>query len=275
MVKVYISKVKKEARAELKLLLALARGKKSFEQVAEDARDFSYAGKNISALAHCNAARGVTERLVGLTGISKESLDYFPIRFKGEDDESVPKQHPFSLISRRVMRTLAKDGGYFEVNSKSVDPSIVASSFTNSPLYREHPLVQQAAQVGETVVPLSFYSDGISIASSPHEDTLYTIYLSFLNRDSTENAKPEGKHVFITFRKSQMTSDTMNDIVDLWLFNIMQNPFLDVFPKPRFFQAKLNNISCMMWSSLGHSVVGIAGDSACFDFCGVSNSPLQ
>ena len=38
MVKVYISKVKKEARAELKLLLALARGKKSFEQVAEDAK---------------------------------------------------------------------------------------------------------------------------------------------------------------------------------------------------------------------------------------------
>ena len=82
----YITKQEKAAVAEKKLLLACARGKKSFEQVVEDAKDFSFAGTTIANLVSSNAARGVTNRLVELTGISKDSLDYCPIRVKGEDD---------------------------------------------------------------------------------------------------------------------------------------------------------------------------------------------
>ena len=44
MPKRYVTKREKEARAEVKLLYALARGKKTFQQVVEDAQDFSYAG---------------------------------------------------------------------------------------------------------------------------------------------------------------------------------------------------------------------------------------
>ena len=69
----YITKAAKEARAELKLLLSLARGKKTFEQVVDDARDVSHAGQALSNLVASNAARGVTKRLVELSGVGQES----------------------------------------------------------------------------------------------------------------------------------------------------------------------------------------------------------
>ena len=67
---------------------------------------------------------------------------------------------------------------------------------------------------------MSLYSDGISIAAKPHEETLYTVYISFLNRSANENAKHNRKHVFTTFRKSQMTDDTPNDIMDILLWEL-------------------------------------------------------
>ena len=167
-----------------------------------------------------NAAWGVTKRLVEVTGIGKANLDYFPIRFKDEDEGSTPKIHPFALLSKRVERLLGEDESFFELHLESTRANTVASSFTNSPLYREHPLVRECVPSGVTVLPLSFYSDGISIASKPHEDTLYTIYVSFLHRTADENAKHKGKHVYTCFRKSQMTADTLNDILDIMLWEL-------------------------------------------------------
>ena len=59
------------------------------------------------------------------------------------------------------------------------------------------------------------YFDGLGIASDPYEDTLYTISLTFINRSSNENAKPIAKHTYTVYRKSQMTDETLNDIIDV------------------------------------------------------------
>ena len=63
MVKKYVPKAAKEKVAELNLLLDLARGKKTFEQIVSDATDFSYAGDSIENLIDSKASRNVTERL--------------------------------------------------------------------------------------------------------------------------------------------------------------------------------------------------------------------
>ena len=77
---------------------------------------------SIRNLISSNAARGVTQRLTEITGISKGSLDYFPIRFKGEDDGVVSRRHPFSLVSKRVERLLDLDDSYFEVCAGRCQP---------------------------------------------------------------------------------------------------------------------------------------------------------
>ena len=57
----------------LELLIELAQGAKTFEQVGRDARRLG-----LHTLVHTNPARGITQRLRELTGISKESLSWFP-----------------------------------------------------------------------------------------------------------------------------------------------------------------------------------------------------
>lgn len=70
----YKTRRQKAAAAELDLLLSLARGKKTFEQVVEDAKSFGFAGSEIQRLVTSNPARGVTQRLEQVAGISKNSL---------------------------------------------------------------------------------------------------------------------------------------------------------------------------------------------------------
>ena len=112
MVKCYVKQQSWIDAAELKLLKSIACGKKTFEQAAQDAMNFSYGGNELRALLRdSNAARGVTQRLKQVTGIGKDSLDYFPIRFKSPDatEDLKVKMHPFSLLSRCVERILAGD----------------------------------------------------------------------------------------------------------------------------------------------------------------------
>ena len=85
-------------KAELKLLMDLAAGKKSFAQVCEDATTFSYDGSELQRLASSNAARGITRRLEELTGISADSLTYMRIR-TGEGNTSV---QPFALLTNHI-----------------------------------------------------------------------------------------------------------------------------------------------------------------------------
>ena len=66
-------------QAELELLIELASGAKTFVQVERDAARFG-----LASLIHANPSRGITERLKELTSISKETLDFFPIRCKPE-----------------------------------------------------------------------------------------------------------------------------------------------------------------------------------------------
>ena len=93
---------------------------------------------------------------------------------------------------------------------KPCDTDAVASSFINSPEYKGHPLVQQHRPASETIIPISFYSDGISVASNPRSDTLYVIYLSFMHRDMDECAHPSQKHVFTFGNLYEALDDATN-----------------------------------------------------------------
>ena len=64
---------------ELDLLIELASAQKIFNQVRKDA-----ARLGLWSLVASNTARGITQRLHELTGISKDSLCRFPIRCKPE-----------------------------------------------------------------------------------------------------------------------------------------------------------------------------------------------
>lgn len=128
--------------------------------------------------------------------------------------------HPFSLLSSHVERILAEDISFFEVRAEPVSANTVASSFVNSRIYQNHPLVQERCPLGETILPVSMYWDGLSIGSDPYEDTLYNISFTFLHRSADENAKPLAKHTFTVYRKSQMTDDTLDDIMSILLWEL-------------------------------------------------------
>ena len=90
------------------LLRELAAGKKTFEQVKDDALKFAFAGKKLKNLARSNASRGIKDRLKQLTGIGEDTLDFFPLRRQGE-----AKGHPFSLLHKKIQNLLAGDPGHF------------------------------------------------------------------------------------------------------------------------------------------------------------------
>lgn len=97
MVKEYVTKRQLEAKAELKLLRSVARGKKSFAQACEDTADFEFAGNIVGGLTISNAARGIKKRIGEITSVTKSTLDYFPIRFKSYD--STPRADPGSCLT--------------------------------------------------------------------------------------------------------------------------------------------------------------------------------
>ena len=76
-------------QAELELLIELASGQKTFIQVQRDARRSGWESLDRDS----NPARGITQRLRELTGVSKESLSFFPIRCKLEG-----KQTPTNVL---------------------------------------------------------------------------------------------------------------------------------------------------------------------------------
>ena len=144
-------------QAELELLVELASGFKTFEQVKADAVRFG-----LPTLIHSNPSRGITARLKELTGISKESLTFFPIRCKLEaatNGSTMP--HPFVLPSTIVEKCLEKDEYFFQIHRSPIADDVEASKLINSPEYLSHELVQECLPRGETVIPMSLYSDGL------------------------------------------------------------------------------------------------------------------
>lgn len=211
------------------LLLELALGKKTFEQVAVDARRLVRKGADLSALTGSNAARCITQRLQELTGISKDSLHFFDVRCKpGTADPGLAGEKmklPFILLSTHIEQLIAKDQYYFEADLRRPDGDIAASSFLNSREYINHELVQHCYPLGETVVPVGLYSDGISVGMDPHGDSLYAVYIYFLNRPPKEAGRPEAKFVYTVYRKSEATPETLQDIwrVLLWELQALQH----------------------------------------------------
>ena len=213
---------------ELALLLELARGKKSFEQVSIDAKRLCSRGADLSALCGANPSRSISLRLLQLTGISKDTLNFFPVRCKplAADPRLTGNvmRLPFILLSTHVKQILAKDPHYFEVDIGHQREGVAASDFVKSREYINHGLVQSSHPLGETVVPVGLYCDGIAVGADPHADSLYVIYLYFLHRPSREAGSPESKFVFTVFRKSESTDDTSNDIwkILLWELQALQ-----------------------------------------------------
>ena len=208
--------------AELTLLEELAAGKKTFEQVVQDAQTFSYRGSELAALISSNPARGVTQRLEAITGISKNTLAHIPIRFNtaGPDGPEEEKSHPFALLSDRIEQILERDPSYFNICLEEVAADTVASDFLHSPEYRAHPLVQECANADKHVFPVSVYSDGVRVANDPYEDTVYAIYIGFMHRNMDEQAKPIEKHTYTVYRKSQISENTLSDIWSVLLWEL-------------------------------------------------------
>ena len=208
--------------AELYLLEALAKGEKTFEQVVRDATTFSYRGTELANLVSSNPARGVTQRMEAVTGISKQTLARIPVRMKsdGGDSPEQPKIHPFALLSDRVEQILDCNPSFFDIRFEAVAADAVASDFLHSPEYNTHPLVQACAGTGKSVVPVSVYADGVSVANDPFEDTVYAIYIAFMHRGVEEQTMPMEKHTYTVYRKSQMSENTLSDIWSVLLWEL-------------------------------------------------------
>ena len=175
-------------REELDLLLELATGAKTFEQVRKDALKSFFPGVELKKAVQSNASRGATSRLADLTGISENTLHHFPVRCKLESaTEGNKMMHPFVLVSTMVEKLLQKDEFFFELQQAPLEDCTAASSFTNSPAYLGHPLVKELQGTGETVLPCSIYSDGIKVCCDNHPDTRYGIYT---HRDHIYNIDP-------------------------------------------------------------------------------------
>ena len=125
---------------------------------------------------------------------------------------------------------MQNDEYYFEVEIAPQADGIVASSFTRSPEYLGHPLVQECSVRGETVVPISLYSDGVKVCCDSHPDTLYGIYVNFIHRDADECTKKANKHVVTVYRKSDVCNETLTDIWNIILWDLKA---LAVGCKPR------------------------------------------
>ena len=161
----------KAALAEIDLLIELASGQKTFEQVRSDASKFAFAGASLKSLIHSNASRGITQRLKELTGVDRDSLAFFEVRCREDDLGTKTRQHPFSLLSSRIQALLARKPTYFDVVRQPVSgEDVVASSFTNSPEYLSHELVKSPV-VQMHVVPVGVYSDGIKACDDTRTHT--------------------------------------------------------------------------------------------------------
>ena len=98
-------------------------------------------------------------------------------------DPSLPGHRmklPFMLLSSHIDQILAKDPLYFEIGLEELGSGIAASSFTASREYRNHRLVQASFPMGETVVPVGLYSDGVAIGKDHYNDSFYMWYTFFL-----------------------------------------------------------------------------------------------
>ena len=209
-------------RAELALLLDLARGKKTYEDVKAEAKRYAFEAPVLRNLIGAHTSRTIQGRLERLTGISKASLTYFGIRKKGATAEAPlqTKRHPFNLLTSTIKRRLQADPHYFEVTQDRDQPGTVASSFTNSPEYTCHELVQDCASRGEVVIPIGLYGDGIAVGVDVYQDSLYAIYIYFPHRGAADCRKPGSKHTFTVYRKSEATKETVDDIWNVLLWEL-------------------------------------------------------
>ena len=209
---------------ELKLLLELCNGKKTFEQVKEDASRYARRNFGLRRLRHLsrsNASRGISQRLAELTGISGGSLHYARVRCKhdaADQEEGDTMLHPFVRLPQILEGCLDAVPSCFEIEEVAAPTGVISSTFVRSPEYLEHELVRPCQGTAETVVPLCLYSDGIRVNADPHPDSLYVIYLYFPHQAGGAGDNTETKHLFTCYLKSQTTKETLEDIwgVLLW-----------------------------------------------------------
>ena len=208
-------------KEELDLLFEGVTGAKTYKQVRRDALKPSCPCKLLQRAVRTNASRGIRERLIDVTGISKESLHYSDVRCKpGANGDSNTKQHPFNLISNMIGNIHARDGHFFEHAHVDPQPGVAASSFTNSPEYLNHPLVRECSGTGVSVFPICIYSDGVKVCCDSHPDSLYGIYVTFIHRDMDECTELRSKHLFTCYRKEEIGKEGVDDILAVLLWDL-------------------------------------------------------
>ena len=65
----------------------------------------------------------------------------------------------------------------------------------------------------------------LEVGQDPNADSLYVVYVYFLNRPAPERGAEMTKFVYTTYLKSQATPDTLNDIwsILLWELQALQH----------------------------------------------------
>ncbi len=183
--------------AEWELLLDVAGGKKTFEQAAKDARKFSYKGHRAGSFDRQQRCKG-HHQTNGITNRHQQTQSdphtHSPEEKKAQMPQKSGLNIRFSLVSDRIERILKADPNYFDIELEAADADVVASDFLHSQEYNQHPLVQQCANTNGNVIPVSVYSDGVSVSNDPFQDTVYTMFASFLHRGMDEQARPMAKH---------------------------------------------------------------------------------
>ena len=197
--------------AELDLLTDLAFARKSFKQVSKDARTFSYNGTELQRLVFTNPRRGLTDRLIDLTGISKESLTFIEVR-AGEGTTS----QPFALLSDHIEQQYVRDPTYFDIGLQVGVPN-----FLNSDEYKTHPMVQLTAGTDTVVIPISLYGDGVVVTEAPLEDSIYVVFIAFLHNDTSELSLPMNKHVYTVYRKTEESKKTFDDVCKVLVWELL------------------------------------------------------
>ena len=60
----------------------------------------------------------------------------------------------------------------------------------------------------------------MQVGADVHTDSLYVIYFYFPHLGTDECAKPQNKHVFTVYRKSESTQQTLDDIWNVLLWDL-------------------------------------------------------
>jgi hypothetical protein len=189
------------------------------------------------------------------------------VRMKLADGSDGEVQHPFASLTALLRKCWAADPGMFEVPARTDQANTAASDFVNSEEYKSHPLVQKSSLDGGIALGLGLYSDGVKVGEDSQPESLYVIYLTFPHLGADACAKPNSKHIFTVYRKSQVNEHTLDDIWDVLLWELQalaegKEPLQSEFGKPLAAQRPGPDVLPQLGRKLRVCLMQIRGDWA-------------